>query len=134
MGYESKIFVMRRIENYPRNNNTEPIIYGIEIARFDLCKVGGTRFTQLFCIPIDFTMNGDMVGDEEADLTEDKYGEQCKYAEVSDVVEWIENQIKTDDYCRWKPFLAMLKEFNSEEWKMSSKFKQERLIVVHYGH
>lgn len=139
MGYMSKIFIMQRCERnrYENNKIVHTEVYGMEVARFELDKVEKTGFTNLFNTPVDFTINGDDVNNTRADLTADRYGEHCKYAEIDDVIKWLENQVVTDDYRRWKPLLAMLKEFNSDDWNVYRDFGdidyKERLVVVHYG-
>lgn len=115
MGYESKMYIMER---YEINGNAN----GIEVATFDLCKMGwGNGFLELFDEEIDYEI---WDGDEHS--REDLYGDVCKFAPVGKVIEWLRNEVKHNDYRRLRPFLGLLEGFDESQWS--------DLQVVHYGH
>ncbi len=121
MGYESRLFIMNRTTW----ENTDKTVYHYaqELARINMCVMGyDNGFIELFTMPVDF----EIYGDNDADLTTDKYGDHVKYADFDTVIAWLEEIIKTDNYRRLKPLLAYLKAFDKTQW--------EDLIVVHYGY
>lgn len=66
MSYESRIFIVERHEH-------KTWVYGNEIARFDLCKMGyymfdGKSFRDLFKKEIDFDLNINVEDKEHYDI------------------------------------------------------------------
>lgn len=134
MGYESRIFVIER-----KVLNDFGYTIGSEIARFDLCKMGydkvnGIEFREVFKTPIDFNIysgweDPDKEYDEE-DYRVDLYGEHCKYAPVDDVINWIEEHMKSDGYEYYRrealflDFIKSLKEHKDD---------YSELVLVHFG-
>lgn len=134
MGYESKIIIA------DRHDCTTPIcggrVYGCEIARFDLAKMGysvygGKRFTDLFTTPIDFDLhvNPGKENQEENYYKMDRYGEICKYtADIDGVISWLEQSELDDPYRRAKLFLNFLRVLKESV----QDFNQ--IVLVHYGY
>ena len=121
MGYESRIFII------DRNERTTPKgdkwVYGEKIAMVNMCKMGyDSGFHELFTKPIDYKIFID--GETETDV--DCYGEHLKSATVQTVIDWLEKEIKTDDYRRLPVLLGLLKGFQTDRWS--------ELQVVHYGY
>lgn len=118
MGYESKIYIVKKSEYFAYNE---------VIATFDLCKMGwdmynGVTFRNLFTLPL----NGDMYMDDGNTLiTEDCYGDAVEGAKLSDVLEWITQFNKHDNYWRAKVFEQLLKSF---------KRYGDDLYCYHYGY
>lgn len=129
MGYESKIIVVDR-------NQHEDWVYGGEIARFDLSKMGydhhnGKEFRELFTIPVDFDLNVNSSDDvvPASFYREDCYGEICKYTEdIDEVIAWLEQSEARDPYRRAKLFLNFLRVLKDSV----SDFRQ--IVLVHYGY
>ena len=116
MGYESRIYVMNRMEN-----KESGYVGACEIAQFEMCKMGyDSGFYELFTTPIDFDL---VVVD---DFTrEDCYGDHCKSASVKTVAAWLREELKRSDYRRLKPLLGFLEAIDEEQWN--------DIRVVHFG-
>jgi len=118
MGYESKIYIVRKSEYFDWNE---------VIATFDLCKMGfemynGRTFRSLFTLPL----GGDMYGDDgNTPITEDCYGDEVQGAEVADVLKWIKKFNKKNDYWRAEVFESLLESLASHE---------DNLYCYHYGY
>lgn len=131
MGYESKIFVCNV---YNLHDDKDRIKYGNKIAVFDLCKMGydkynGKTFTQLFDTPINFDLFLD--GDEDNEVTEDKYGDILTYTEdIDSVIEWLEEFITDVDYRRAELFLEFLVALQGQI--VTNKW--DNIVLVHYGY
>lgn len=129
MGYESKIIVVERhVHDTP---DGETWVYGSEIARFDLSKMGyekvwGADFPDMFTEPIDFDLYN-MGGDSET-TREDCYGEHCKWAALVDIIEWLEQSETGKEYRRAKLFLDFCKALQSH------KDEYGQIVLVHYGY
>jgi hypothetical protein len=136
MGYESKIIIVDRKAYDQENGNTW--VYGDEVARFDLCKMGYAifnykRFRDLFTVPVDFDL---YVNREDPNANydpeyfrQDCYGEHCKYTtDIDSVIFWLEQSEKNDPYRRAKLFLDFLRVL-----KENAKDFNE-LCLVHYGY
>lgn len=121
MGYESRIFIMDRNENEAPNG--EKYTWAEKIAMVNMCKMGyDNGFHELFTEPIDYKIFID--GETETDV--DRYGEHLKSATVQTVIDWLEKEIKTEDYRRLPVLLGLLKGFQTDRWS--------ELQVVHYGY
>lgn len=120
MAYESRIYIINVKEiEFPGGS----IFHHVEnIAGINMrCMEIGFRdiFTEI--------IKGDLFSlDGKELISEDCYGNEVEAAEISTVIEWLENQITKDNYRRLNPLLNLLKGFNTEEW--------EHLLVVHFGY
>lgn len=114
MGYESRVLVA----NVHRIKGVEPIAE--IIADVKMSKMG-YAFPRLFNKPIDFKV---YLGNEE--VTEDCYGEKLKEGNIKEIIKWLKNAIKTDNYRRMPVLLKLLQAFDSEYW--------EELHIIHYGY
>lgn len=124
MGYESRLYVMKRSEYaYVSGDGEEKRdIFAIEIARFDMCKMAPS-FRDLFTEPTDF----DVYGEGDGPIGVDCYGDELAYAPASKVAEWLEAEVERSDYRRLRPLLAFLVSAEAESW-------DGELVVVHYGY
>ena len=124
MGYESKLYVISK-GCIDRKFGEKTMTYAGIVASFDLCKVGidFSKYppTKYFIYAED--------GDDET--IEDKYGDPLRELTLEEAVKEIEKAMdKEPSYRRWKPCLAMLREFrdaNKSEW-------DNDLAVLHYGY
>lgn len=119
MSYDSRIYIIRRTKN-------EKGCFAEKIAMFDLCCMGyNNGWIKLFDTEIKYDIyieNGD------TPTKTDRYGDTLKETKIENVIEWLENLVKSGDtYRRLKPCLAMLKGFNLEEWSNG-------LYIIHYGY
>lgn len=123
MGYESRIYVVNVSRcKAPKTGEDFPICNIIAEMNMS-CMVGS--FHRLFDKPIDFKIViCDSRGENETD--EDCYGDKIKCGDINDIIVWLENEIKRDNYRRLKPLLGLLKGFNPNEW--------DELKVLHYGY
>ena len=130
MGYESKVFVINRCVVHPLNNMPD-YVFGEEIARFDMCKMGYEKvnsvdFPHLFNKPIDFDLYYPI--DEVAETREDCYGDTCGMTSVSRVINWLEKAEVTKEYRRAKVLLDCLRGIKAYEQEF------EDIVVVHFGY
>ena len=123
MGYESKIIVAVR---YKMAN----CIWFDKLATMDLSRVGG-NFRDIFTTEIESNIYGDGYEPNSSEdsyvMTEDKYGDICKYTDVQTVIDWLENTQGNMHYRRFAPAIAMLKAYMGEVWDGD-------LVVIHYGY
>lgn len=106
MGYESRIFVVRKTDSFAS-----------VIAIVNMGKMGLTGWKELFKAPIDFEFYYN-----EKVVKTDCYGDVPKYAEVSDVLNWLEND--TEHYYMKDVLEGILKPL-----EILKGFK-----VIHYGY
>lgn len=115
MGYESRIYVC---EDYDTG-------YCETIAAVNLSCMGS------FCDIFKKDLKNDFCGIENPEvdvLRTDNYGKKIRYAELEDVIQFLE-KMEAEDHYRRLPFtLAMLKSLQER------KSEWEHLIVVHYGY
>lgn len=117
MGYDSRLYIVKK---YGRFNDVEVI------ARFECGKMGSENWwRELFDKPFNYTMYAE---DNDTEIVEDDCGDKLKYSGFRSAIEWLEEEIKTDDYCRLKLLLSLLKGFDFSEWT------EEKMMIVHYGH
>ena len=117
MGYESRLYVVNRVENVWTGG-----LWGDKLAVFNMSCVGWNP-DKIFTEPIDFVL---MYDDDGNPVYDDKYGKRCHMASVSTVIEAIERLEETDHYRRFKPLLGFLKSLDESEW--------DDLRVVHFGY
>ena len=127
MGYESRVFIIDRREN------EGGFVWGEEIARFDLCKMGweivaGKQFREVFKTPIDFDLDIPLTGVKDLPYRADAYGDICKSASISDVIGWLEKSKVLRDWKVAKLFYDFLKVLQEHE----NEYRE--LILVHYGY
>ena len=122
MGYESRFYIVEKSENC--FTNEKGFVWGDVVAMFDLCKAYQV-FEKIKKYPN--TNCYIYIGDNK--ITEDCYGDTLKEIPISDMIKILEKVIKNSDYeyRRYKPFLKLLKGFDSEQWN-------DNLVVLHYGH
>ena len=117
MGYESRLYIM---EVNDRRKSTHASF----IARVDMAKVGSENgFYKLFDGELRYTIYSE---DGNTELTKDLYGERPTVAPLERVIEWLENEMKTSTYRRFKPLYELLKALNTEQWG--------NIEVVHFGY
>lgn len=142
MGYESKLYVGRKVEY--TNNEGKPIrTFFIEEATFRLGKVNSDKFRQnssLFNTPIDFKINEyemikEISYDKDREVTtaeiveeidEDMYGAHLCCASVERVIEELQ---KIYDESIYSPYLRVLAYLKSLK-----ECPHEDYVVVHYGY
>ena len=131
MSYESKVFIIERIET------ESGWVGGAEIARFELCCMGyelvnGRGFRDIFKTPIDFDL--DLNVNEESEYykpelyREDAYGTPCKSASIPFVLDWLEHSRVLHEYRRAALFYDFLKVLQSR----ANEYGE--ILLVHYGH
>lgn len=124
MGYESRIIVARRTV-WERSG----FVWFEKLSEMWLSKVG-YGFPEIFTTEIESDIYGDGFkenSNEEYELTVDKYGDICKYADVQTVIDWLENAEAKEHYRRFTPAIAMLKAYTAEKWRGD-------IVVIHYGY
>jgi len=124
MGYESRIIVARRTVWA-----SSGLVWFEKLSEMWLSKVG-YNFPEIFTTEIESDIYGDGFkknSDEEYELTEDKYGDICKYTDVQTVIDWLENAEAKEHYRRFTPAIAMLKAYAAEKWEGD-------IVVIHYGY
>lgn len=124
MGYESRIIVARRTVW-----EGSGLVWFEKLSEMWLSKVG-YNFPEIFTTEIESNIYGDGFkenSDEEYELTEDHYGDVCKYADVQTVIDWLENAEAKEHYRRFTPAIAMLKAYAAEKWEGD-------IVVIHYGY
>ncbi len=124
MGYESRLYVINK-SWINRKFGEKTMTYAEIVASFELCKVYGIDFAKY--PPTKYFIYAE--GNDET--IEDLYGDPLRELTLEEVVKEIEKAMDKDpSYRRWKPCLAMLREFknaNKSEWNND-------LAVLHYGH
>ncbi len=119
MGYESRVYIVNRI-TFMDNS-----VWGEELGSLKLSKMG-EEWTKLFTKPKDFTL---YALDGNTDITEDAYEDPLKYAELGDVLNWLEEHMEKRHYRRDKMLYNLLKGFKDD-----SSWEREHIVVVHYGY
>ena len=128
MGYESKLYVIRKGGGFPAGLQ-EKYKYAETLAVYNMCKF--PPFVKLFnedCPPTEYGVYADGNGDDL--ITEDKYGDFLRERSIREVIEFLEEHLRNtnDNYPRIRPLLAMLKEFENIQ---NSWYD---LAVLHYGY
>lgn len=129
MGYESRIIianVTRFPETHFRGKINPALTFAEEIASI---KMGcmDSSFLLLFNKEIDYLIN--KPGTDEQTMV-DCYGKCIKSGNINEIIQWLEDKVKDDDYRRLNPLLGLLKGFNTEQWNYS----ENSLEVLHYGY
>lgn len=126
MSYQSKIFVAERLivpydPRYTEATGKTAYISSIMYAAMDLRRMPAD-FPDIFTQPVTWKL----YGDNEAELTEDKYGDTCRFTDLQTVIDYLEQSEAAEHYRRNTPAIAMLKAYAVETW-------DGELIVIHYG-
>lgn len=114
MGYESKIYFVKKTNLYYEDKR-----YAQIIAMIDLSKAGGIE--KNFRITSDcyiYAESGNTM------VTADRYGEELKEADINEVIEWVEKTPDRTQYARLDILLDMLKIFK----------KYGDITIIHYGY
>lgn len=120
MGYESKIYVVRKCGLSGDNGKS----FAQKVAEFDLCKVYGISDTLRRMPKTDCYIYAD---DGNTEIIEDRYGEELTECTPEKLVELIENDIeKGGEYWRYNLILATLREL--------VKFNDNKIYCLHYGY
>lgn len=128
MGYESRLYVVKKSEIAGRDAETKGKYWCEVIATINLSKMGGDFRDRLYKYPATdsffYTANETVV--------EDKYGEPLKEIPRKDMINILEIQ-KLEDlkngelpYRRVEPAISLLKGFDPEQWG--------EVTVLHYGY
>lgn len=124
MSYENRIFVVDTWRTEYNSTLFPEIIADYSLSRLDY-DVDGKVFDQIFDIDVDF----ELYGDNDFELTFDKYGKRIKAAKIQTVIEYLKKYREIHWHRRIAPVIAMLEVFekNADEWN-------NNLLVVHYGY
>lgn len=134
MGYESKLYVCKRVKigEWPCYNE---VLAAMNMGKMD------SDFVRLFDEKLDgdfFGMDGamsrfDQCDDEDEPKLVDNYGDELKYTSLDRVLGWCDEYMdNTDEFPYWR--IVVLQEMLAS---FDIHFKQlcnEQLIVVHYGY
>ncbi len=134
MGYESKLYVCKRIEH---NGD----VYNEVLAAINMCKM--EDFYEIFNDELDGDfcgMDGNMsrfnqYGDEINPKLVDNYGDPLTYTSIDNVISWCAGYMAGSSCPYWR--IAVLEKMLysiKENFEPVSKDGRERLIVVHYGY
>ena len=134
MGYESKLYICKRIKI------GDGLCYNEVLAAMNM-SVMGSDFVGLFDKKLDgdfFGMDGassrfeDYHGDDKYPLV-DNYGDELKYTSLDRVLGWCEEYMdNTDEFPYWR--IAVLQEMLTSFSVHFKSISNEQLIVVHYGY
>ena len=121
MGYESKFYIIQK-SNLP-NSGDNGKKWGNVIASFDMCKIGASSWLSKY----PETEHYFYADDGNTEVIEDDYGEPLREIPINDLINILENDSELVHYRRFKPFLALLKGFDQNQF-------DNNLVVLHYGH
>lgn len=134
MGYESKLYICKRIKI------GEELCYNEVLAAMNMSKMD-SDFVRLFDTKLDgdfFGMDGFMSRFEQQDDEDepnlvDDYGEEMKYTSLDRVLGWCDEYMdNTDEFPYWR--IAVLQEMLASFDIHFKRLNSEQLIVVHYGY
>lgn len=134
MGYESKLYICKRIKI-----GEEPY-YNEVLTSMNMSKMD-SDFVQLFDEKLDgdfFGMDGVMSrfnqrDDEDRPKLVDNYGDELKYTSLDSVLSWCDEYMENmDEFPYWR--IAVLQEILESFDIHFKQFYNEQLIVVHYGY
>lgn len=121
MGYESRLYVVRKTGYFGYNTNLR---YAQKIAVFNLCKVPTVSEKMRKYKSTDAFVYAD---DGNTEITEDCYGEPLREIPLADAIKILEYAEQTEDYYwRYRPCIAFLKAIK--------ECKQCDIVVLHYGY
>ena len=117
MGCESRIYVVNKYSVVIDGRQ-----WGEVVAVYNACCFPG--LIGVFSQKSDCFIIAD---DGNTEITEDRYGNELTEAPLSDVISFLENEIKEGKtYRRIKPLLGLLKSFDESQWR--------NLVCLHYGY
>lgn len=120
MGYESKIYVVRK--GHMLGDNTKR--YAQKVAEFKLGKVYGVSDPLRRMPKTDCYIYAD---DGNTEIIEDCYGDELTECTPANLIKLIENDIALNgDYWRYSLLLATLREVE--------KLKDNQICCLHYGY
>lgn len=121
MGYESRVFIVNRIEY--ENAKNELCVFAEKIADIKMSKMY-SEFVDLFDKEIDYELYVDSI-DESTKV--DRYGNVMTYTNCETVINYLEELIANgENYRRLNLLLGLLKGFDENHW--------DDIQVVHYGY
>lgn len=119
MGYEHRIYIIDKPIRLPDETGKK---FSEVIAMFNFCSY--PKFQEVFKRKTDCYIYDDWGGER---IFEDLYGEEPTEAPLSDVIDFLENEImKGADYRRIAPLLGLLKSLDESRWN--------NLVCLHYGY
>lgn len=127
MSYQSRIFVAEKFSvpydpRYTEATGKTEYTSSIMYADMRLSRMPAD-FSDIFTQPVTW----EITGDNEADLTADRYGDTCRFTDLQTVIDYLERSETAEHYRRNTPAIAMLKAYAAETWDGD-------LIVIHYGY
>lgn len=124
MGYESKLYIVRKYKNGFEPEESTGKYYASVIAKFDMCKFYDMSDVLRHEPETDCYFYAD---DGNTKVLEDCYGEALTEATVTSVIELLESIVaKGVDYWRIFPLLSALKVFEEHG--------DNDIVVLHYGY
>jgi hypothetical protein len=114
MSYESKIYII----NYHEKTDWAELICSVNMSNMG----SNNGWRELFKNKIPYYFY-----DGDSKIETDKYGEPLTYtSNIQNVVDWLEKEIKTNNYRRLPILLNLLKGFKLENW--------DDIHIIHYGY
>ena len=126
MGYESRIFVVEKSEDFIDSETN--MKHASLIAMYNMSGIDYKLW--------DFINNNSVITDcsfwngFDTTITKDKYGKPLREIPLHKMVKGLEEVVAEEDYRRYPPLLALLKSF--DERNMSDWCGD--LVVLHYGY
>ena len=121
MGYESRVFIVNRVEFTNLRNETH--VWGEKIAEIDMSKMY-RGFPDLFTKEIDYEL---YIDSAEESRREDCYGDIMTYTDCKTVIDYLEELIANgENYRRLTLLLGLLKGIDESQW--------DNIQVVHFGY
>lgn len=120
MGYESRLYVVKKTTSFGYNTNLR---FAQKIAMFNLGKVPAVSDKMRAYKNTDAFIYAD---DGNTEITEDKYGDALKEIPLADAISILEDAAAKDDYWRYRPCIALLKSMQ--------EYGQGDIVVLHYGY
>lgn len=124
MGYESKLFIVRKSPAITWEIDREERVWAEVIATFDLCKAYEVSDKMRLFPATDCYIYA--VGADLA-ITDDMYGEQLREIPLVDACKILKEAWKQEKYWRYEVCYMMLKAFIDNGC-------QDDLVVLHYGY
>ena len=122
MGYESKLYVVRKFDNILNEEKG----WAQVIAMFDMCKFYELSNAMRTRPKTDCFIYAD---DEDTKILEDKYGEELTEASPQYVIDILESFLEENkDYWRVFTLLAFLKSL------VKIVGQDKNIVVLHYGY